>query len=211
MKKLPFSILITLLITSFSANAQLQKGSLQLGLSTGQTSNFLFFDGGISTSNVFGINAYSNDGERVVVVNLSPKIGYAATKNLLIGGEIGLGFVNYDGDENFTSYSFSPFVRGYFPIAKTPKLQFLAQVNGGVGGATSNEEFGVDFTTTNAGAGVGLAYFIVPAVSFDAMLGLTSLRIKLKDSGDDETYKQTQFGLNVGISVYLNHLMDDND
>lgn len=207
MKKSIISLCL-LALAAFSANAQLQKGALVLGISTGQSPNVLFLDSGIGGQSVFGFNTYTADGENVTVINLNPRISYGVTKRLAIGSELGVGFLKYSDEGGFTSVSFNPFVRGHFPIGKIPKLQFLAQVGAGIGIATYNEDIGVDYKFGNVGLATGLAFFLAPAVSFDTMLGFNSIRLKEKDSDFGDNSNLSQFGLNVGVSVYFNHQAD---
>lgn len=201
MKKLFFSICLATFFAS-SGLAQIQPGSLVLGLSTGSSGLLTFSEYFSSGANTIGFDVYSSDGEKFTVVTFSPNIGYAFSKNVVAGSGIDLLFAK---DEEFksTSIGLTPFLRGYFPIAG-PKTQLLTQINGGYGTTNEDDGFG-DGKSTNIqyGVGAGVAMFLSRAVSLDVMLSYNAYNSKFEGDDFDPDDKIGRVGLNLGLTVFL--------
>lgn len=201
MKKLLFSACFAALFVG-SSLAQIQPGSVALGLSTGSSGLLTFSELFSSGANTVGFNVYSSDGEKFTVVTLSPNIGYAFSKNVVAGSGIDLLFAK-DEDFKSTSIGLTPFVRGYFPIAG-PKTLLLTQINGGFGTTNEDNGFGDGKSTSiQYGVGAGVALFLSPAVSLDMMLGYNAYNSKLEGDDFDPDDKVGRVGLNLGLTVFL--------
>lgn len=178
-----FTFLFCIILFLSEAHAQTEKGTLLLGGSAGMS-----FD--------------SREGPNYFNVFVSPRIGIFVANRLALGAGVPFSFTS-TGDFESSSIGIGPFMRYYFGNGKvSPFLEargslnrFSSQyreINGGMATNTS--------TTRSGGLGVGLAYFITPAISLESMLSYDATRVGNR-MGSNST--RGTLNLNIGFQIYL--------
>ena len=157
-----------------------------------QEKNLVFIGGGFNLS-----SDKIKDGAETLSFSITPKIGYFLNDNFALG--LGLGYstskrTGNNGNEVFTSnsWSFDPFARYY--VAKTGNLSFFGEGSIEIGGSTATDN--PKFFTMAVRVSPALSYNLSDKVSLEANLGGLSYS-SITDK--DDTYKSTGIGLNFGL------------
>jgi len=212
MKKNLLFLIVMCLFTFPVLNAQLNKGSIMTGVTSTFGTN-LMWEGLSTSTNIFGIGVttYKYDGEadyRAISFNLQPRIGYFIIDNLAVGLDLAFSSFNEKdlSDEDTWKVNMiaaGPFARYYYPLEK---IYPFVEVNVAFGSVTDKEDYGEGTDTekyglTIFGGGVGAAIPLGSRVTFDAMLGYNSFKVKEKDN--DWDMNVGTFGLKAGFTVFF--------
>jgi hypothetical protein len=179
MKKF-LGILSVVLLGSFGAKAQLQKGNVLVG---GNIADFnLGLDGGSNFS-----------------MSLNPKAAWFIQNNVAIGGTVGLGLQTSNGGGTSTTYNVGALARYYFNNSEVNLLKhgrwFLEGV-AGVGG-TNYGNGGGSTNGLNLSFGPGYAYFITPNIGLEGLLKYDG------NVGFGNAVTTNKLNLNIGFQIYL--------
>lgn len=189
MKKL---LLITplLFVLTSSSFAQPQKGSWLVGASIA--------NGGAAVQP--NINSVFN-------FNISPKAGYFLSNRLALGTGINFGIGGSATTKQFAfNYGASPFLRYYFAKKEgmqVNKAYLFTEVSAGYNGTNYREGIAGGRYTSNmlqAGAGLGLAYFIAPNVSIE---GLFKMNYATGVNRINTNVGQFRPSIGFGFQIYL--------
>lgn len=188
MKKLLLLIAI-ISITSSVANAQPRKGDWMVG------------------ANITGVSGYVDPGiSHSFNINFAPTAGYFFGNRLAAGTSIGLGYNQHSIFGNSLSYGVSPFLRYYFSKKEGMELKrayLFTDVSAGYNGFTQNNKVSntkITGNLLNAGAGLGLAYFITSNVSIE---GLFKVNYYSGTNSLMTGFAQFQPSLGIGFQIYL--------
>lgn len=181
MKKIVYSLsAAALLLTTNTAQAQLQQGNILVG---GQLANIRL---GLGSTNLFSLD-------------VTPKLGYFIRNNVAIGAEVPLGFTSTKNKatgntETVFNYGVGVFGRYYF----APKEmdidnllnhgRFFLEANTGIAGTNG---LGVGY---NIGFGPGYAYFLTPNVALEGLV---------KFQGTYGTGNNSGLVFNLGFQIHL--------
>lgn len=122
--------------------------------------------------------------------------GYFVMDNLAAGLMIGFNSTSM-GDASSSNFGVGPFVRYYAPFKLFGQLSYKFGSS-----KTDNGTSNSTLKTGDFGIGVGYALFLNDHVAIEPMLGyhLTSLKA---DVDGAESVSGGQFGINIGVAVYL--------
>lgn len=209
-----FMLFLLCSLTLSVLSGQTQKGKVLLGASTnislsGVGSGSEFLSLGFSS---IKYKESDDDADKLISLNLSPKVGYFVVDNLAIGLDLNTSFSRQsDGasDSKFinTLIGAGPFVRYYFAPKKI--IPFV-EVNSLFGSIKSKYEFenedDEEFKTklTSFGGGVGIAIPVGDKLCFDLLLGYNNITINEEDDGfisSDATVNS--ISLKLGFTVFL--------
>lgn len=187
MKKTIITSLIILggLLTSESAQAQLQKGNLLLG-------------GNVGNINFGSINSSTEHFS----MSFSPKAGYFIIDNLAIG-LANPWYASWGGDYNTRSGALSIFGRYYFNDAKTivlNKARFFVGIETGFGSNRTKYKAIPNSYITKSNYGMfdveaGFAYFLTSNVALEAALKLENTFYS--------SASNTALGIRLGFQIHL--------
>ena len=200
MKKIFLLICLLAGLTDY-ASAQIEKGTFTIG---GQA--FMVFP---------------NEGKLTdnLLFRITPKVGYFALRNLEVGLQLPTSYSKFTreivGTETITSYmlGIGLYTTYYHPI--NSKLYVLGSIGAGIGrGNIRRVRSGIaEFKNLNEqsyfNAGVGLAYFISPAVALEGRLEYLGAKeqIKVEDGTlalfPESENAYTRIGLEIGLKVFL--------
>lgn len=166
----------TSLMAQTDQGGWLLSGASDLGFTSGKQDN----DQKDATSN-FGLDVQG---------------GYFFMDNFAAGLMIGFNS-SKTGDVSSSEFGVGPFVRYYAPFKLFGQLSYKF-------GSSKDDDGTSDFKvkTGDFGIGVGYAAFLNDHVAIEPMLGydLTSMKV---DASGAESVSGGQFGINIGIAVYL--------
>lgn len=221
MKKFILSIIVLGFFIPTGINAQTEKGKVLTGLSSrmgvytmiNSTSTDIFSLGFSSIKNKSDMDGYDEQpADKLVSINLQPKVGYFFIENLAIGLEFSLASFNYkdgtdDDKTNITLFGAGPFARYYIPTDKvTPFFEANAlfgsqKYKWSPSDGDNEEEVSSIFSI---GGGVGVAIPLSKKVTFDIVAGYNSYTEKAKDDNEDN-YRSVigTFGVKFGFVVFL--------
>ena len=175
MKNSNLILTFLLLIFSYIAEAQLEKGSTMIG-------------GTAEISLDFG-----DQGDRTFIIFFNPNSAVFVMDNFAVGGGLGLGYYK-NGDYTSTSLSIFPLARYYF-YSKSKETAFF--VDGRIGYSITNFGFDNDKLTSSSimySFGPGVSFFLNDNVSVDGHL-------VYNHTGGDIV--RSYIGLNIGLQVFL--------
>ena len=184
--------IVTILLLSASANAQITKGNWLIG----GTGNFL------ASKNSYSSPTFSSSSDRIDI-KISPTIGY------FIGDKLALGlrssFSKYkdivDGtggniNSNINRLEFGPFVRYYF-LQLDKQYNILTDIN---------YQYGLYWFTPTKGnintfsASAGPVIYFNTVVGLEFLLGYYTRKEVIKQNGDNTN---SQKGFQIGISLQI--------
>lgn len=167
------------------ADAQLQKGNLLVGATLGD------------------MNLGLQSGNTSFSIAISPKVGWFIQDNIVVGGQVNLGF-STDHYANEFTYGVGAFGRYYFgqkEMVVMKHARFFAEGNFGIKGTNTDQKgTSAGSVSTNGlgiGIGPGVAYFITPNIGLEALLKY-DLGV-----GFGNATTTNAFGINVGFQIYL--------
>lgn len=216
------TLLPLLLLFTLSVNAQLKKGTIQLGTSTNLLGNLNQLGAGNMANNAgiqFGKNkrtVVSNGStvfereEKVRAFNLSPSIGFFLADNFMLGLSAGV-FVYHEKDKTddtfgYTALSFSPSLRGCFK--KEGKSLPYGELRGGIVHLKIKDAEESD-SAPFLGVKFGNAFFLNSNLSLDIFAEYVYGWNKTKDTSSipnietETTEKTGMIGIGVGFSYFL--------
>lgn len=179
MKKCLFAAVISLCFMSFTATAQLQKGSVLIG------SDLAGFDLGLNEGSTF-------------TMSITPKVAWFVRDNVALGGYVDLGLATAKGAGTSVNYGVGGLGRYYFPTADVnvaKSTRFLLEVNLGIQGV--NTPRGNSTNGLGLGFGPGLAYFVTNDIALETLLKYNGII----GFGSSATSSRLQLGL--GFQIYL--------
>ena len=186
MKKLSLFSLITgttLLATTLTSSAQLQKGNIMIG------------------ANLADISLTAQNNNTTFGFNLTPKVGYFVQDNFALGGEVLFG-INARKKNTQISYGVGALARYYVSDPSTRLLnatRWFFEGNVGIYGDNVIVKDGSNSSTNGLGLGIGpgLAYFISPNIALE---GLFKYNLT---AGFGNSATSHRFGIGVGFQIYL--------
>lgn len=223
MKKVISILILFSLIATCNIMAQTEKGKFFIGASTRTSVGILGEPNSCTQIMNLGFSWLKDksdsgdDGENMkyTSLNASPQIGYFVIKNLVIGADLNLGYLNIASGEGYSSKAKStliaagPFIRYYIPVGKL--YTFLE--GGAIFGSEKTKytiSGGSDYSSTSKqsincyGGGVGLAVPLSKKATFDTSLTYNSLTVKDKDDNPDNVRTvEGTFGIKFGFHVFL--------
>lgn len=199
--------LITLFFTSIISFSQVEKGKWFVGAS----SNFNFSSVSTDTKLTDGNNTNYNEGPTFTTFFIAPKVGYTPIKNLVTGLEISLHFSKSDNDlyGDYSTYTFSPFVRYYF---LENKFKPFANVSYGIGGRSndissgdfySNQIETINSTVYDFKVGAGIAYFVSESIALELNLNYVNEKITTKLDTRKNTSTTSGIRSLIGFSIFI--------
>lgn len=189
MKKLLLLATVIPILSTTAANAQPRKGDWLVG------------------ANIAGLSGYVDPGVNSHFdVHIVPSAGYFLTNRLAIGTGIGLGYHANSKKIHGFNYGVSPFLRYYFSKKEGMELKrayLFTDVSAGYNGFTQKNKVNntkITGNLLNAGAGLGLAYFITQNVSIE---GLFKVNYSTGINGINSNFAQFRPSLGIGFNIYL--------
>lgn len=180
MKKNIVVLTCALLIGSFSLHAQLQRGNVLVG---GDITNLHFT---LNSSKSFAIT-------------IDPKAAWFIRDNVALGAYFNFDLATAKDQGTSTGYGIGALGRYYFSSKQVDILKsthFFVEANAGIQGANAAHGGG----STNGlgfGIGPGLAYFVLPSVSLEALLKFQSI------VGFGSNVSTNDIALGIGFQIYL--------
>ena len=168
------------------AVAQTQQGNIMVG---GDISNF-------------NLNLLGGGGGTAFQMDLTPKVAYFIKDGLALGGYGRLSLVTAKDAGTATTYGIGALGRYFVEDKNVRKLEFskrsrfFVEANAGFGGS-SNSKTSASTTGLDLGVGPGVAYFITPNVSLEALLKY-ELTV-----GFGSATTSNRLNLGIGFQVYL--------
>jgi hypothetical protein len=168
------------------AVAQTQQGNLMVG---GDISNF-------------NLNFLGGGGGTAFQMDLTPKVAYFIKDGLAVGGYGRLSLVTAKDAGTATTYGIGALGRYFVEDKNVRKLEFskrsrfFVEANAGFGGS-SNSKTSASTTGLDLGVGPGIAYFVTPNVSLEALLKY-ELTV-----GFGSATTSNRLNLGIGFQVYL--------
>ncbi len=220
MKKLNLLIVLMLTIGFGMLQAQTNKGTVLLGvsstLSLAGTGSDLMNIGISSVKYKSDADGYVEpDPDKMTSFNFLPKAGYFIADNLVLGLDLNIAISSEkDGEDNDkfkrTMISAGPFIRYYIPSTKV--LPFI-EINSSFGSIKNKYEYydnsfwdDEEYKTSinSFGGGIGFAAPLGERVTFDVLAGYNSIRIKSKDNNEDNDRSVVgTLGLKLGFTILL--------
>jgi len=166
------------------SSAQLQQGNLLVGATLGD------------------MNLGLQSGNTSFSLSISPKVGWFILDNVVLGGEVKLGF-STDSKGTDISYGVGAFGRYYFgqkEMVLMKHARFFGEASAGINGVNVDPKGPEGSTNTNGlgiGFGPGVTYFITPNIGLEALLKY-DLTV-----GFGNATTSNNFGLHVGFQIYL--------
>jgi len=218
MKKLALLVILYSFLNPEIASSQMKKGDMLIGISSslnmlGSGSNVMNLD---FSSVKYKSNAedYLEPGaDKLTSYNLQPKAGYFITNKFALGLDLNLSISkNKDGSSNDeitqSSFSIGPLFRYYIPSEKVMPFFEVSTAFGSLTNKYQSVNLNDKSTSriTSLGGGFGIAAPLGEKVTFDVLVGYSSLIIKDKDKDnnpDDEKTVIGTFGINFGFTIIL--------
>jgi hypothetical protein len=215
MKKEGMIIAILCILALSSAEAQVNKGRILLGVSTSfNYSNYGsdLMSLGFTTIKQNGNLLDPSDGDsyKITTFNFLPKFGYLIVNNLAIGLNACISTASQKLTPNdryrMTSFGLGPFVRYYIPCNKVlPFLEINSEFGSVIVKNVNSSYTSTSHTSMSSfGAGAGMAARLGEKVTFDIMAGYNSMIEKAKEynPNNDKTVQGT-FGVKFGFVILL--------
>ncbi|KAA2241557.1 outer membrane beta-barrel protein [Chitinophaga agrisoli] len=180
------TLALAALLFSSVAVAQTQQGNIMVG---GDISNF-------------NLNFLGGGGGTTFQMDLTPKVAYFIRDGLAIGGYGRLGLTTAKGAGTQTSYGIGALGRYFVEDRRVRQLEFskrsrfFVEANAGFGGS-NNSASGASNNGLDLGVGPGVAFFITPNVSLEALLKY-ELTV-----GFGSATTSNRLNLGVGFQIYL--------
>ncbi|MCH8555118.1 MAG: porin family protein [Schleiferiaceae bacterium] len=209
MKKI--TLILGLVVGTYTAQAQLEKGSLLLSGDIGFNSS----TGKMEITS--GGNTVTQADPKFTDFNLNLQGGYFVADNFAVGLGIGYGLskITEDGDDFLDEistgiFAINPFARYYIPY--TNKFAFFAQLDLGIGfGSTKTESRMGNTTITDEGSvnvfGIGVSpgftYFLTESIGLDlrvGFLGYNSASTSFESNNSTTTNSISGTGVNIGLN-----------
>lgn len=226
MKKI-ISTLAIILITTCATTAFAQEEVDEIASSP--TSKGKIFvaatsNGGLNFSNSYvEFNGEDSDKDKNTAFSLNPTAGVFIIDNLAAGAQISFRSSKFKSGSDFvfenkqTSITAGPFLRYYFdtgsvkPYVSSAILfgstkntdDSIFQANSDPGDIVGNDVSTTTTTTTIWGVNGGVSIFLNNSIAIDVDLGYSKNTSKNKDSNTDLKFKNGNFGLNFGFSLFL--------
>jgi hypothetical protein len=180
MSKLNLIFLSTVLLGCGSLQAQLQKGNVLVG--------------GDITSMDLTLNS-----SKAFTINIDPKAAWFIKDNLAVGAYVNFGLSTAKGQGTSTTYGVGALARYYFSSKQVDILKstrFFVEANAGIEGSNAAQGGG---STNGLGLGIGpgIAYFVSPNVSLEALLKFKGI------VGFGSDVATNDIVLGVGFQIYL--------
>lgn len=204
-------ILLLLNLFAFGAMCQTEKGTKLLGVGTtlgmGQSDGLMGLAFNRST---LELPDGSELEDRMTSFFISSKGGYFLADRFAAGLEVAIstssGTTETDGvdlESNLSFLGLGPFARYYFPSGK---LLPFAEINTLFGTRSqetsgSGQETETQFSVTNIGGGLGLAFLLGERSSLDLTASYNATSLKENDL--DLTTRQSALGLKFGFTVFF--------
>jgi len=176
---------IFFLTIGHTSQAQVAKGKwLAGGAITYQTGSEFEFAG----------QTISALGSDVSAFGFAPRVGYAVSDRLVVGGRLGLAFaseeqtvagqtINIRGN----GFAFAPFGRYYLPLGNKAYFFGEAAVNFGSINLSSEGQDLFSFSLFQVGINPGFAFFITNTISIELMVnGISFSSLKEKDASEPQ-------------------------
>ena len=210
------TLLLTLLtLLSFSAHTQVEKGMVLIGNSTNLLGNLASvgftglsnnagFQFGKSKVKIEGSGFDAESETNVTSFNVSPNVGIFVSDHLLLGASLGYFYLGTkdenDNKDNLSVLTFAPVLRGYFKTEG--KTLPFAELKGGILRIKPKDVDAQNSAFITAKAGT--SFFLGKVTSLDLFVDYTFARSKQElDSDITITETSNQFGVGVGLSIYL--------
>ncbi|MEM7369879.1 MAG: outer membrane beta-barrel protein [Bacteroidota bacterium] len=153
--------------------------------------------GNVLIGGSFSIKNTSSLGEGTFYLGLFPDVGYFVIDNLAVGAYLPIS-TNRAPQYSTTNIGLSPFARYYFYAMERARIFGEAEL--GIRSWTSSVRGDKESQTgRKAGLGLGLAYFLRSMIALE-----TSLNLQRTSWSESPT--ETEFGLRVGLQIYLDSL-----
>lgn len=130
--------------------------------------------------------------------DINPRAGFFISDNAAIGAQVQLGFIAYDGGEDFR-YGLTPFVRYYFPEGAAPTHRWFGEAVLGFAGSSMEDSEGDAIFSAVYGVGAGYAHFVASNVALEGMLNLIRSNANIDVSNDSST----GLSFSLGLQIYL--------
>jgi hypothetical protein len=205
-----FQIFSFLLLISFSAHAQTEKGKFLVGAGThiGFSNSSGMMDFSFTTSKTELVDGSSSESKSYNIF-IAPKVGYFLTDNLAAGVNLAFGWgkgdipiADFVIETNNSVFGVGPFVRYYVP---TGKILPFAEIYSIFGSQKSRTNWvGITESNTgitNIGGGLGLALLLGERSSFDLLLNYSSNRLNFETDGFYT--RENVLGLKFGFTIFL--------
>jgi hypothetical protein len=179
MKKFTLSMMVALMATVISVNAQVQKGNVLVG------ANFANLSLGL-------------DDSKVVSFNITPKAAWFIQDNVALGGYLNFGVQSAHNSATTVNYGVGGLGR-YYAGSDVEVLRhgrFFAEANVGVGGLNTSRGGG-HTNGLDYGFGPGFAYFVTPSIGLETLLKYNGV------AGFGDAGSQSTLVLNFGLQIYL--------
>lgn len=188
MNKINYLKILALLVGMFtligqSSQAQVSKGKWLVGgaISYQTGSEFEFAGQKISAL-----------GSDVSAFAFTPRVGYALSDRLVVGGRLGLAFASEEQNVagqtvkfNANGFAIAPFGRYYLPLGNKAYFFGEAAVNIGSIGLNSDGQRLLSFSLFQVGISPGFAFFITDKISIELMVnGISFSSLKEKDANE---------------------------
>jgi outer membrane protein len=211
MKKSLFLITAMCFLCISMLNAQFNKGTILLGLSTSSNNLYSMYTGGSSNFFHLGFTTMtsksntSSSSEKIRTFNLSPRVGYFIVKNLAAGLGINFSLLSMgtgNNKETSTLSGIGPFIRYYLPLKK---IAPFAEVEGSFGSSVYKYTSSTDKSSISSFmGGIGFAVPIGNKFAFDVLGGYVSTTLKAKQNNlDNERDILGTLAIKVGFHLYL--------
>lgn len=205
-----FITVLCILAVSVSAQPQLEKGKLLVGVSStmkiGGSNGSDFLGLGFSTTSYKVGSDPAEATYKYSTYNILPQAGYFIMDNLAAGLEVIIsGYTEKDvedGDKwSEMTLAVGPFVRYYYPLEKIYPFAEAEILFGSYKGSWYDESAGVMVL----GLSVGAAIPIGEMVTFDILAGYSRASYNYKEGVEMDAYKEicAGFGIKMGFIVSL--------
>ena len=198
---------------ALTAQGQMKKGNVMIGASTnlnllGAGTNGEYLSLGFSTVKY---KDGPDETDKLLSLNLYPKVGYFIIDNLAVGLDVNIGFSSQkDGEDDSKSTNSvigaGPFVRYYL---SSGRIKPFLEVNSLFGSVKSkfefdDEELEIKSNLRSIGGGVGIAIPVGDKFCFDGLLSYTNYALNTDDvSLLTSDFTINSIGLKLGFTVFL--------
>ncbi len=200
-----------ILAVSVTAQPQLEKGNLLIGVSStlkvgGSEGSELFGLGFSTTSYKVGSDP-AEAAYKYTNYNFLPQVGYFIMDNLAAGLEVIItGYSEKEVDDpddtwKESTFGVGPFVRYYYPLEKIYPFAEAEILFGSYKGSWYDENVGMLLFGLSVGAAIPLG----DMVTFDALIGYSRASYNYKEQVEMEAYKEIcgGIGIKMGFCIYF--------
>ena len=189
-----------------------------LGMAQETQENFLIEKGTWSLEGDFSVNSQKlenltndNENERFNF-NISPKIGYAISDNLLLGLGLGYGYIKSefnnpqvlnDNISETNSVSFFSYIKKFIPVGKKLALHVQGEVRYGLSSSDFESNDVVRETKSQTffvGVRPGISYSLSKSILLQANFGSLGYQNINREVDNVDTEKSNSFGFDFGSS-----------